>query len=141
MNHQRVFIKFVSFWCIFHHMGMCRRVMLSPASAKGRSGNSYGKACDPTSLGKKRRRADGEVLPLFYPLATLLLLPRALPGSHAAGNKTREAKLHPERQQGPITRPPVAQPHQLSLQNRPESAPAGWKMKAGPFAPLLHLPK
>lgn len=30
---------------------------------------------------------------------------------------------------------------QLALLKPPESAPAGWKMKAGLFAPLLHLPK
>lgn len=126
-------------------MGMCRRVTLRPASAKGRAGNNYGKAFDPASLGKKRRRADGEVLPLFYPLASLVLLPKALPGSHAARNQVREAELHPERQQGSLrgSAPPIvtANPACISTswlenESRALCLPAPLPKITGGFPPL-----
>lgn len=119
-------------------MGMCQRTTLSPARAEEGPGSAYSKACDPLDRGKEEENPAWRFwLSLASPVTVFLLLEaQAVPLMRS--DMAREVKRCG---QAVSPRPPQLSPTQLALLKPPESAPAGWKMKAGLLAPLLHLPK
>lgn len=125
----------MSLWCIFHHMGMCQRpCLVLPALKRGLEIVLAKHVI--IRQGKRRRKSSLEIL--SYLSCHLFLLLEAQPVPLMRSEVAREVTRCG---QAVSPRPCQLSSTQLALLNPPESAPAGWKMKAGLFAPLLHLPK